>query len=429
MAARLAPSTNGDCANRLGDLGVELDRYIARDYGVKLGETSAFEEWRSRHQPFHWFSEFYGVIRGGGFDVVIGNPPWKEYSKVKRRYTVQGYATESCGNLYALCSERSLLLCHASSRFSFIVQLPVVSSSRMAKLREILRVKSSIFWVATFDDRPGKLFNGLQHCRSAIFVVKSGSKHEATLTTRYQRWRTPCRPTLFESLSFILETDSAPHNRAFAKHQSIDSASALYKVRAARSCVGLFRVGRTTNNHVFYQEATGYWTKVTSMVPFYSKNGLRSEPPHGRYIFFEKSEYANSITALLNSSLFYTYFIAYSDCFHLSDAVVASFPINREVIEDKRLASLNGRLMAELNGHSERKPISSRRGAVVNRIEYDEYFVWRCKDTLDKIDLRLAELYSLSDEETDAVINYDIKHRMGEGGEKTRKVPGVSGLP
>ena len=43
------------------------------------------------HQPFHWFVEFYGIMSKGGFDVVVGNPPYVEYSKVKSGYTIQGF--------------------------------------------------------------------------------------------------------------------------------------------------------------------------------------------------------------------------------------------------------------------------------------------------------------------------------------------------
>jgi methylase of polypeptide subunit release factors len=36
----------------------------------------------SLHQPFHWLAEFYQIIHGnGGFDVIIGNPPYIEYNK------------------------------------------------------------------------------------------------------------------------------------------------------------------------------------------------------------------------------------------------------------------------------------------------------------------------------------------------------------
>ena len=40
-------------------------------------------------------------MQDGGFDVIVGNPPYVEYTKVKNEYTVRGYSTESCGNLYA----------------------------------------------------------------------------------------------------------------------------------------------------------------------------------------------------------------------------------------------------------------------------------------------------------------------------------------
>ena len=111
--------------------------------------------------------------------------------------------------------------------------------------------------------------------------------------------------------------------------------------------------------------------------------------------------------------MFYVYFVAYGDCFHLSDTLAAGFPVTEEVLVDNSLAELNKQLMSELDSHSERKSITSRRGGSVDRIEYAEYYGARCKETIDQIDLRLATLYSLTDEETDFIINYDIKYRMG----------------
>ncbi len=35
------------------------------------------------------------------------------------------------------------------------------------------------------------------------------------------------------------------------------------------------------------------------------------------------------------------------------------------------------------------------------------------KPIIDKIDLELGRLFALSDQETDFIINYDIKYRMG----------------
>ena len=95
---------------RLDNLRDELDNYLADDYGVKTGDERAYRKWRDSHQPFHWFVEFYGIMDGGGFDVIIGNPPWKEYSTIKKLYVIRGYETEKCGNLHNLCTERAINL-------------------------------------------------------------------------------------------------------------------------------------------------------------------------------------------------------------------------------------------------------------------------------------------------------------------------------
>ena len=66
---------------RLDGLREELDRYLASQYGVNIDKGRAFEQWRANHQPFHWFVEFYGITHGGGFDVILGNPPYIEIPK------------------------------------------------------------------------------------------------------------------------------------------------------------------------------------------------------------------------------------------------------------------------------------------------------------------------------------------------------------
>src|SRR3989440_2786076 len=93
--------------SQLQALNDELDRYLAGEYGIdrsnipnKVEYEERFTQWRQSHQPFHWFVEFYGIMKNGGFDVIIGNPPYVEYSKVRKEYMILGYETESCGNLY-----------------------------------------------------------------------------------------------------------------------------------------------------------------------------------------------------------------------------------------------------------------------------------------------------------------------------------------
>jgi methylase of polypeptide subunit release factors len=105
-------------------LAGELDRYLAREYGVDPENKENYESWRASHQPFHWFAEFHGVMAEGGFDMVIGNPPYVEFRELGPAYLIRGYTTVNCGNLYAVASERALNLARAfTGRFGFIIPL------------------------------------------------------------------------------------------------------------------------------------------------------------------------------------------------------------------------------------------------------------------------------------------------------------------
>ena len=126
-----------DLRKRLDELRAELDSYLAGDYGVKVDDETAYRQWRDSHQPFHWFVEFYGIMNGGGFDVVIGNPPYIEL-KVVDQYKLKDYECIGAGNLYALILERSLKLCHRLGRQGFIVPVSSVSTDRYVSLQNKL---------------------------------------------------------------------------------------------------------------------------------------------------------------------------------------------------------------------------------------------------------------------------------------------------
>jgi len=419
--------------DRLQSLDDELDRYLATEYGIvpdsptahnadtdevtiatrNPGKHDAYECWRGSHRPFHWFVEFYGIMSKGGFDVIIGNPPWREYSATKKEYQVRAYKTERCGNLYALCAERSVALASERAWFSFIVQLPFLSSLRMEGLRKLLIKNSSKFYYVPFDDRPGKLFDGLQHCRSVIFLtqIQPGRTAYPIHSTKYQRWVSTVREHLFHQIVFTNVPDVAIHRGIFPK-LSTESQAALFDRMSSKATrpVSLYMRRIPTNEFVFYQEAMQYWAKATYGLPFYSKNGLEGAPPHGRYLYTDESSPARCIGAIINSSLFYVYFVTYSDCFHLSNTLVRNFPLADSIIGDPRLIRLSSVLMNDLREKATRKTINTKIG---DSITYEEFFAGGSKPIIDEIDRVLAEHYGFTDEELDFIINYDIKYRMG----------------
>jgi hypothetical protein len=157
--------------SQLSALNEELDRYLAGEYGIdrtnilnKAEYEERFTLWRQSHQPFHRFVEFYGIMKKGGFDVIIGNPPYVEYSTVKQRYSIpqSTYKTKSCGNLYAFCMERFAMLSNTASLSGLIVPLSIVCTSRMTPLRQALYSTYSHLWYNNYDTIPSTLFSGIK---------------------------------------------------------------------------------------------------------------------------------------------------------------------------------------------------------------------------------------------------------------------------
>ncbi len=403
--------------DKLAELEETLNYHLAREYGINTTKTVDYEKWKTSHQPFHWYVDFHPLMEAGGFDAVIGNPPWKEYAAVKAEYKVMGYASIDSGNLYGLCTERAIEIAAKSGVVSFIVQLPLASASRMQGLRTWIEQNAASLWVATFDDRPGKLFEGLQHCRSTIFIAhKANQKSTHRFCSRYQRWPTEARAAMLATVKFADHAWPQTPDGAWPKVDDPNVVSALTKLLAHDAQPLARHRKRVESKHfVYYQEAAQYWVKATSHVPFYAKNGQPGDPSHGRWLYFETPQLAAVGTAILNSSLFYAYFVAFGDCFHVTDGLVSAFRVPDAALADTELAGLSAKLMQELKSGAVRKTISSKQGGVVDQIEYAEYTASSSKDAIDLIDQRLAQHFGLTNAELEAVCAFDQKFRIGSG--------------
>ena len=146
--------------SRLQELEDELNFYLAEEYGVDPNKQSDYENWLNSHKPFHWFIAFYGILEAGGFDVIIGNPPYVEYSKVKKDYAIKGYNTDSCGNLYAFVMERSTALDKKGGRCGMIVPLSGHSTDRMKPLIANFYRKAQLLHIMNIsgDANPSVIF-------------------------------------------------------------------------------------------------------------------------------------------------------------------------------------------------------------------------------------------------------------------------------
>ena len=92
------------------------------------------------------------------------------------------------------------------------------------------------------------------------------------------------------------------------------------------------------------------------------------------------------MVAVLNSSLFYWWFLLLSDCRHLNLREIVSFPLGLEQMRKntkRQLDWLTGELMESFKRHSQRK---ETRYQTTGKVVYDEFDQKPSKPIIDKID-------------------------------------------
>ena len=417
MEAGEFAEAKGELVGRLKDLEADLNRHLADEYGVGAGQPDGYGKWLASHQPFHWFIEFYGILKSGGFDVVIGNPPYVEYSKIRSHYRLKGFTTESCGNAYAFCVERSYTLLKSAGRFGFIVQAPIVSTERMTPIRKHLQHRSDNLFYATFDDRPSKLFEGMDHCRVAIVIskVKAAREDCSIASTRYHKWYREERPHLFATVQYSVLPETA-EGGFIPKFRSPLEAAAFGKVTKLPRRIGELESPSPTEHSIYYKiTGVGHWFTFTTASPRFWREGVEGASTRQSSVAFETQAHRDTAFCCLWSTLHYWIYQMRTNCRDFNPSDFRFLPIPAFSAEDcRKLTGLASRLSTCLEATSE---TGDGNYAVGGSVTYQKFRPRFAKPIIDEIDRVLAKHYGFTDEELDFIINYDIKYRMGLTGE------------
>jgi tRNA1(Val) A37 N6-methylase TrmN6 len=102
-------------------------------------------------KAFKWEAQFPDVFRDGGFDIVIGNPPYVDYSNVKNTdYFNKTYESTKVNNkvvkynLFQLFIEKSIKLLKKRGMFGFINPNTYLSTQNAFALRKLILKETSL---------------------------------------------------------------------------------------------------------------------------------------------------------------------------------------------------------------------------------------------------------------------------------------------
>ena len=404
-----------DLKVRLATLNDLLNRQM---YG-SVSSTVDYDAWLSSHQPFHWLAEFYEIINDhGGFDVIIGNPPYVDYNKKDKEthlaisdiYQLHGYDTLQCGDLYAFCVERSLkALRRKDGHIGMIVPISIVSTDGYYPLRNVLTTFLPGCFFSNYGVRPSKLFDGVDK-RLTIYISNTDS---VFYNTKYYRWNSIERGHLFKNLHYESVNKDTLKISGYPKISSRIESRIIRKLSEKQSLGLAFK--KSSNYPVKYTRKLQYFIQFFTDTPIiYNENNDVVLPSELKKVFLDNEKQQRLTISFLNSSLFFWFFITFSDCRNVNAREIQNFPVGLSCINGDIEQAIVELSFEMLNNLKDNSIFVERNDKRAGKLRIQSFQPRLSKPVVDKIDMSIYKHYGFTEEELDFIINYDIKYRMGD---------------
>lgn len=319
------------------------------------------------------------------YDIIVGNPPYVEDSK-------SGLSPENkYGNIYANVLENAGKHLKPNGSIGFVIPLSYVSTPRMSKIRDALYSYVPEQYILSYSDRPDCLFTSV-HQKLCILIGRNRNVEKTIYTGNYRYWYSEERPELFNTLEVVRNLHVT--NNYIPKLETITDNDIYEKVTNNEN--RLIEALEGNDGSVYLNMRAAFWIKA-----FVNKhNG-------GEYKEFgcQSKEMSNYIMCLLNSSLFWWYWICISDCWHITRKELIGFtiPNNPNFDETDRLAK-----------QLEDKLEETKKYVGTKQTEY-EYKHKECVNEIHEIDDYINTLYGLTEEESLYIKNFAFRYRIGGG--------------
>jgi hypothetical protein len=128
---------------------------------IKCGNSLISDSTVAGDKAFDWHQEFPQVFEKGGFDVVIGNPPYVNAIELKKTYSEKEYnflkdnylTAKGTVDLYIYFFERGLWLLNKNGCLSYITPNRYLSASYGLALREFIKTDYSLYQLIDYSDK------------------------------------------------------------------------------------------------------------------------------------------------------------------------------------------------------------------------------------------------------------------------------------
>jgi hypothetical protein len=362
----------------------ELDELYASETGVAKKDIN---KWKASHIPFHWFIEFPEAMTAGGFDIVIGNPPYINKNKVTQ-YSFSGFKSELSNDIFAPCMERAVSIAKTDGAFSMIVPIAFQFSKDYEIIRDVVAIKKPARWVSTYSRNPASLFDASVGVRSTI-VLAHHSNENRLATSSLRRWQEDGRQHLFGTTRYALVGENKagfPWPRA-----GTSSLSRLYEGLIGSSGNLGHATVRAGESLGFKQTALYYLSIFVDDPPSWTMSGKRIPQTQIGKINFRTEDERNIALTMLAGRLGVWWWGTTGDDFHLTTGLLESFPIS--ISQVKSIHSQLLKLSRQLRKEQLKHPLVTKYAGN----EMGNYDMSRCRHITDVSDQLILDELGLGD--------------------------------
>lgn len=379
---------------------IKLNDNLSKD-SIKPSENNKFFMWHT------WFSD---VFKNGGFDIVIGNPPYgakldeADKNLLKSIYyttkTITGIQKGSM-DTYTMFIELSYKLLKKNGAFAMIVPISLTSSDSLSGIHRILTLRCDDVRISSYAVRPQPVFKNAVVNTSILLFRKTGERCTNFKATKmYRKGREFKLQYLVNHLQYIDVQGYTMFGRIPKVSLPIE-ISILQKLQSHRP-LGLLQ--RTSGKPIYYRFAGGRYFKVVTNYT----TGSSAE----RALYLEEKR-ADALGCILSSSLSFWFYQIYSDNLNWKRLEIESFPIpGLTTSQISSLETLYKEYLEDIERNANVRVSSGKSQYHVD--SFKEYKIGRSKSIIDKIDDFIGPVYGLTLEEIDFIKNYEIEFRLSD---------------
>lgn len=342
------------------------------------------------------FTQHDAVVEKGRnhYHIIVGNPPYVEDTSYLKESDV--VLLEKFGNIYANVLMNASAILPDKGVFAFIVPISYISTPRMEHLRQRLSEVMGCQYILSYADRPDCLFVGV-HQKLCILIAQKTTT-PSLFTSDYHYWYKSERPQLFTQTTLVANSFATT---TFIPKLGTTTDIAIYQKVAnlnAETQNTLHALLHSGTEPIYLNMRATFWMKA-----FIS--------PHngGEYKQFgcRDSEHTALAFCLLNSSLFWWYWVVVSDCWHITTKELINFCLPTQI--SKTALQKAQTLAIELETQLE----LTKKYVGTKQVEY-EYKHKYCIAQIHAIDDFIHDIFGLTQAESHYIKQYQRNYRIGE---------------